>query len=127
MTLKGLGTNASIYKTPDDSQSSNDTDSTCTEVETVQSSLCCLQGCLAASAVGFAFFVGLPSGILLVFYASKNQEPTLLAVGGVLVALPVLTLIIFSIICLFKSRLKRLNKRNNNSVQKDTGEDNSRY
>lgn len=32
MTLKGLGTNASIYKTPDDSQSSNDTDSTCTEV-----------------------------------------------------------------------------------------------
>lgn len=75
-----------------------------------KSSICCLQGCLAAGAVGFSFLVGLPSGILLVIYGSNNHDVPLVSVGAVLVVLPLVMLIIVTALCLNQRRLTRLRK-----------------
>ncbi|CAL1528861.1 unnamed protein product [Lymnaea stagnalis] len=67
--------------------------------------LCCLQGCLAATAVGFSFFVALPTGIILVVLSANSHDTTLLAVGCVLVSLPVIMLLVVIILCLNQKRL----------------------
>ncbi|XP_059143170.1 uncharacterized protein LOC131930620 [Physella acuta] len=73
--------------------------------------LCCLQGCLAASAVGFSFFIALPTGIILVVLSSSNHDNALLAAGCVLVSLPLVMLIIVIVLCLNQKRLKCLKKK----------------
>lgn len=84
--------------------------------------LCCLQGCLAATAVGFSFFVALPTGIILVVLSANSHDTTLLAVGCVLVSLPVIMLLIVIVLCLNQKRLccnkvKEKKKAINTTVQ----------
>ncbi|PVD25111.1 hypothetical protein C0Q70_15609 [Pomacea canaliculata] len=81
------------------------------EEENPKSSVCCLQGCLAGTAVGFSFFVALPSGILLVVFSTNSNDRALLIVGVVLVILPLFVLIIVIVLCLNQRRLARLRKR----------------
>uniref|UniRef100_A0A0B7B8X0 Uncharacterized protein n=1 Tax=Arion vulgaris TaxID=1028688 RepID=A0A0B7B8X0_9EUPU len=71
-----------------------------------KTSICCLQGCLAASVVGFSFFVALPTGIILIVLSTtSNHDTALLAVGSVLVTLPIIILITVIILCLNQKRL----------------------
>ncbi|XP_050413519.2 uncharacterized protein LOC126827979 [Patella vulgata] len=78
--------------------------------DSVKSSLCCLQGCIAASSVGFSFFVALPTGILLIVYSQKDSDYRLLSAGIVLVILPVVVLLIVIALCFNKHRLKRFGR-----------------
>ncbi|KAH9503802.1 hypothetical protein Btru_066667 [Bulinus truncatus] len=67
--------------------------------------LCCLPGCLAGTGVGVAFFAALPTGIILVVLSASSHDIVLLALGSVLIALPVLVLIMIIILCFNKKRL----------------------
>ncbi|CAG5123728.1 unnamed protein product, partial [Candidula unifasciata] len=70
-----------------------------------KTSICCLQGCLAASVVGFAFFVALPTGIILIVLSTTKSDAALLAVGCILVALPLIILVVVIILCLNQKQL----------------------
>ncbi|GFS16126.1 hypothetical protein ElyMa_001465100 [Elysia marginata] len=68
--------------------------------------LCCLQGCLAATAVGISFFLALPTGIILLVLANNSDHETaLLATGCVLVVLPALVLITVVLLCINQNKL----------------------
>ncbi|XP_012941370.1 uncharacterized protein LOC106012575 [Aplysia californica] len=82
-----------------------------------KSSLCCLQGCLAVSAVGFSFLVALPTGIILVVLSVNNKDQALLSVGVVLVVLPVVMLVVVVVLCLNQNRLARLTRRARGKVK----------
>jgi hypothetical protein len=75
------------------------------ESDNAKTSICCLPGCLAASVVGFSFFVALPSGIILIVLSTNSNDTTLLAVGCVLITLPVIVLITVIVLCLNQKRL----------------------
>ncbi|XP_041349080.1 uncharacterized protein LOC121368420 [Gigantopelta aegis] len=88
-----------------------------------QSSLCCLQGCLATSAVGFSFFIALPTGILMIIYAKNNEDTSLIAVGSVLACLPLITFLILVVVCLNRNRMKRFSLRKNKICAKTRTEE----
>ncbi|KAK3803101.1 hypothetical protein RRG08_028022 [Elysia crispata] len=68
--------------------------------------LCCLQGCLAATAVGVSFFLALPTGIILLVLANNtDNETAFFAAGCVLVVLPVLILTTVVLLCINQNKL----------------------
>lgn len=87
--------------------------------------LCCLQGCLAATAVGVSFFLALPTGIiLLVLSNNSDNETALLAAGCVLVVLPVVVLIAVVLLCLNQNKLCCQTRNNKTSQGVPTGRTN---
>ncbi|BFZ09069.1 hypothetical protein BsWGS_12108 [Bradybaena similaris] len=75
------------------------------DTDNPKTSICCLQGCVAASVVGFAFFVALPTGIILIVLSTTKSDTALLAVGCVLVTLPVVILVVVIVLCLNQKQL----------------------
>ncbi|GFN88954.1 hypothetical protein PoB_001546000 [Plakobranchus ocellatus] len=67
--------------------------------------LCCLQGCMAGTAVGFSFFVALPTGIILIVLSSNKNDQGLLTIGCALVALPVIVLLVVIVLCINQKKL----------------------
>jgi len=79
-----------------------------TEAEKVH--LCCLQGCLAGTAVGFSFLGALPTGIILLVLANNDNDGSLLSVGVVLVVLPVVVLALVIVLCFNQKRIGRIGR-----------------
>ncbi|ESO95720.1 hypothetical protein LOTGIDRAFT_160269 [Lottia gigantea] len=97
MTIRGVRVDS---KNADNDLNDDDED------DMVKSSLCCLEGCLATTSVGFSFFVALPTGILLLVYSKKDNDVNFFIAGIVLIILPLFVLLVVIVLCFNKHRLK---------------------
>lgn len=69
--------------------------------------VCCMKGCLAGLTVAVLLLIILPAGILVTVYADGNNDVTFLALGIVLICIPLITFPLLTL-CIVKKYYKCL-------------------